>query len=182
MAHNGLDRVDLKILEILQADGRITNQKLAKLVSLSPSACLIRMRMLESNGLITGYRAQVALEQVRTLMLIHAEVSMKEHTPSVFEHFETVIAQIPEIVEAARISGPFDYWMKVVVTDMEEWKNISLAMLKKTSVDKLLTHVVMQEVKPYQGVPIRASPTEERRAQLSMRLRPMVRQRRRIGD
>jgi DNA-binding Lrp family transcriptional regulator len=179
MTHSGLDRVDLKILEVLQVDGRITNQKLAKLVSLSPSACLIRMRMLESAGLINGYRAQIALERVRTLMLIHAEVSMKGHTPSVFEHFEAVIAQIPEIVVAARISGHFDYWMKVVVTDMEEWKDISQAMLKETSVDKLLTHVVMQEVKPYAGVPINASEVEGRRARLDKQLHAIGRHRHR---
>ncbi len=179
MTHKGLDRVDLKILEVLQVDGRISNQKLAELVSLSPSACLIRMRMLEKAGLITGYRAQVALEQVRTLMLIHAEVSIKGHTPSVFEHFEAVIAQIPEIVEVARISGPFDYWMKVAVTDMEEWKDISLAMLEVTSVEKLLTHVVMQEVKSYAGMPIGASKAEGRRARLGKQLHAIGRHRRR---
>jgi DNA-binding Lrp family transcriptional regulator len=173
---NELDRVDLKILEVLQADGRMTNQKLAKIVSLSPSACLARLRMLESSGLIDGYHAQVALQKVRAVMVIHAEISMKIHKPSAFDHFEALIAGIPEIVEAARISGLFDYWMKVVVTDMQEWKDISLALLNESSIDKLLTHMVMQEVKPYAGVPINASPAGDRRTRLRKQLQAISRQ------
>ena len=164
MSQIELDRTDLKILAVLQSDGRITNQRLAKRVSLSPSACLTRRHLLESSGVILGYRALVALELVRKVMVVYAELTMKHHEPSVFEHFEAILSGTPEIVEASRVSGPFDYLLKVVVTDMEEWKELSLSILNEANgVRKLMTWVVMQEVKPCSAAPINDSPSLVRR-------------------
>lgn len=164
MTHKDLDRTDLKILDVLQGGARITNQSLAKTVSLSPSACLKRVHTLESSGLIAGYHARLALDRIRQVMVVCAQISMKEHVTSAFEHFESVVCAIPEVVEVLRVSGPSDYLLKVVVSDMQEWKEISQGLLKeRNGVDKLMSLIVMEEVKPYVGAPVRASSHVERR-------------------
>lgn len=148
MTHHVLDRTDLKILEILQRNGRLSNTGLARQVSLSPSACLARLRALEQGGFILGYRALVALEAVREVMVIYAEVTMGKHVSTVFSHFEKALEGIPEIVEAVRVSGPFDYLVKAIVGNMSEWKDISQGFLsEENGVAKLMTLVVMQETK-----------------------------------
>ena len=78
-----LDRTDLKILQALQSEGRLTNQTLAARVALSPSACLARIRQLEAAGVISGYHAHV-LELVRSTLVIYAEISLKRHSPAEF--------------------------------------------------------------------------------------------------
>ncbi|MBB6244917.1 winged helix-turn-helix transcriptional regulator [Rhodanobacter sp. MP1X3] len=166
-----IDRIDLKILDVLQSDGRITNQRLAERVALSPSACLSRLRMLESSGLIAGYHARIVLEQLRPTVVIYAEVSMKRHVLADFARFDALIQDIPEIVEASRVSGPFDYLLKAVVTDMVEWKELAIALLNETNgVDRVVTYIVMVDAKPFARVPITPSPSATRR--LSLQLRP----------
>lgn len=158
MSHRELDRIDLKILDALQANGRITNQRLAALVALSPSACLKRLHTLEGLGLITGYHASIALRQVRPTMVLWAEITMMKHFTTVFAHFEAIISRIPEIVEISRVSGPFDYLLKVIVADMAEWKDISLHILDEAhGVAKLMSIIEMEEVKAHAGVPITPS-------------------------
>ncbi len=124
-----LNRIDLKILEALQKRWRIFNNDLAKLVSLSPSACLARLRTLEVSHVIVGYETRIALEQVRNVMEVYAEVTMGQYLTTVFRNFEAVLSSIPEIVEVVRVSGPFDYLLKVVVSDVNEWKDISQGFL-----------------------------------------------------
>jgi DNA-binding Lrp family transcriptional regulator len=113
-----LDRIDLKILAILQEDGRITNQALAEKVALSPSACLARVRRLEADGLILGYHARLDVERIRPTVTVYGEVTLKSHRPADLLKFEAVLAQIPEVIEAAQVSGPFDYLIKVVSPDV----------------------------------------------------------------
>jgi DNA-binding Lrp family transcriptional regulator len=164
MPHRELDRTDLKILEILQKNGRITNQRLAELVSLSPSACLTRLRALEDERIITGYHAQVALERLRPMMTVYAEVSMRGHALAGFERFDAMIANIPEIVEAARVSGPFDYLIKAVVTDMVEWKEMALSLLSEANgVDKVVTYITMIQAKEHTPAPVVPSAATRRR-------------------
>ena len=122
-----IDRYDRRILEVLQAEGRISNQDLAQRIGLSPSPCLRRVRALEETGLIAGYRA--ILDQARLglslLALIH--ISMDRHTPERFANFEQKIADLPEVLECLLITGQeADYQLKVVVPDMEAYQALLL--------------------------------------------------------
>ncbi len=122
-----LDRYDRQILRALQEDGRLSNQDLADRIGLSPSPCLRRVRALEEAGLITGYRA---LLDARALGLsLHAliHISMDQHTPERFKHFETQISEIPEVMECLLITGQSaDYQIKVVVHDMDAYQALLL--------------------------------------------------------
>jgi DNA-binding Lrp family transcriptional regulator len=153
-----LDRIDLKILEALQSDGRITNRDLAEKVALSPSACLARVKQLESVGLITGYHAILDLELIRPVMVVYAQVTMQRHLIDWFDKFDAVLRSVPEVVEAARVSGPFDYILKIVVTDMREFRQLAAELLTESNgVEKMVTHVLVQEAKRFSGYPLRSS-------------------------
>jgi len=153
-----LDRIDLKILEALQSDGRITNRDLAEKVALSPSACLARVKQLETTGLITGYHASVDLELIRPAMVVYAQVTMQRHLIDWFDKFDAVLRSVPEVVEAARVSGPYDYILKIVVTDMREFRQLAAQLLTESNgVEKMVTHVLVQEAKPFSGYPLRSN-------------------------
>ena len=155
MPPKDIDRLDLRILNVLQQDARITNQALADRVALSPSACLRRVRDLETRGLITGYRAQVAVDRIRSATIVMAQVSFKEHALDGFSHFDQRILAMPEVVEAFRISGAYDYMLRVIVNDVHEWKDIARMLLGGNyGVEKIVSQFLMDEVKPFSGYPL----------------------------
>ena len=122
-----LDRYDRQILEVLQQDGRISNQELADRISLSPSSCLRRVRTLEESGLITGYRALLDARKLGLSLMALIHISMDRHTPERFSHFETEVGQIPEVLECLLITGQAaDYQLKVVVSDMDAYQDLLL--------------------------------------------------------
>lgn len=122
-----LDRYDRQILEVLQQDGRISNQDLADRIGLSPSPCLRRVRALEESGLITGYRALLDAKALGLSLMALIHISMDQHTPERFAHFEASVAAIPEILECLLITGQdADYQLKVVVKDMDAYQELLL--------------------------------------------------------
>ena len=122
-----LDRYDRQILEILQSDGRISNQDLADRIGLSPSPCLRRVRTLEEAGLITGYRALLDVKKLGLSLMALIGISMDLHTPERFANLEKAIAEIPEILECLLITGQqSDYQLKVVVRDMDAYQDLLL--------------------------------------------------------
>lgn len=155
MPAKDIDRYDLRILNVLQQDSRITNQALAERVALSPSACLRRVRELEAKGLITGYRAQVAVDRIRSATIVLAQVTFKEHVLEEFSDFDRRIQAMPEVVEAFRISGAYDYVLRVIVSDVHEWKDIARMLLGGGyGVERIVSHFLMDEVKPFSGYPL----------------------------
>lgn len=122
-----LDRYDKKILEILQAEGRIHNQDLADRIGLSASPCLRRVRALEESGLILGYRAMLDARKLGLTLMALIHISMDVHTPERFEHFEAAVAVLPEVLECLLITGQdADYQLKVVVRDMDHYQFLLL--------------------------------------------------------
>lgn len=122
-----LDRYDRQILQQLQEDGRLSNQDLADRIGLSPSPCLRRVRALEEAGLITGYRAQVDAKALGLSLMALISISMDQHTPERFKHFEAEVAKIPEVIECLLITGQSaDYQLKVVVKDMDAYQELLL--------------------------------------------------------
>ena len=122
-----LDRFDRQILQVLQQDGRISNQDLADRIGLSPSPCLRRVRALEESGIVTGYRAQLNAKALGYTLMALIYISMDKHTPERFEHFEKEIKKIPEVLECLLITGQdADYQIKVFVKDMDAFQELLL--------------------------------------------------------
>lgn len=122
-----LDGFDRRILEVLQAEGRVSNQELAERIGLSPSPCLRRVRALEESGLIVGYRAILDAAKLGLSLLALIHISMDRHTPERFANFEQRVADLPEVLECLLITGQdADYQLKVVVRDMEAYQALLL--------------------------------------------------------
>jgi Lrp/AsnC family leucine-responsive transcriptional regulator len=122
-----LDRYDRHILELLQADGRLSNQELAERIGLSPSPCLRRVRALEESGLIAGYRAIIDGKKLGLSLMALVHISMDRHTPERFANFEQRVAALPEVLECLLITGQeADYQLKVIVKDMDGYQDLLL--------------------------------------------------------
>mgnify|MGYP002713129762 CR=1 FL=1 len=127
-----LDRYDRRILEVLQQDGRISNQELAEQIGLSPSPCLRRVRALEEAGLILGYRALLDAKQLGLSLMALIHIAMDRHTPERFANFETRIAELPEVLECLLVTGQdADYQLKVVVQDMDAFQALLLEKITR---------------------------------------------------
>ena len=127
-----LDRYDRSILQLLQKEGRISNNELAERIGLSPSPCLRRVRALEDAGLISGYHARLDAAKLELSLMALIHISMDRHTPDRFANFETRIAELPEVLECLLITGQeADYQLKVVVRDMEAFQALLLEQITR---------------------------------------------------
>ncbi len=150
------DRFDGQILQLLQEEGRISNQELADRIGLSPSPCLRRVRALEESGLITGYRAMVDGEALGLSLTALIHISMDQHTPERFSHFEAAISAIPEVMECLLITGQdADYQLKVVASDMAAYQDLLLNRITRIQgVTGVLSSFVLRRVVDKTAIPI----------------------------
>ena len=150
-----LDRIDRRILAALQADGRLTNHALSERVALSPSACLARVRRLERDGVICGYHARLDPFTLGLGLVLYADITLAGHSPAELAAFEEAILGVPQVVEASHVTGSFDYILKVVVADMEEWTLIAERLTSSgLGVDRINTHMIMRKPKFFVGYPV----------------------------
>ncbi len=143
-----LDRIDLRILAVLQRDGRISNLKLAEAVSLSATAVLARVQRLTKEGYITGYEARLNPQKLGAAMLVFIEVLLDRTTPNVFDEFKAAVQVRPEIMECHMVAGGFDYLVKIRVADMNHYRHFAgEALWQLPGVRETRTYAVMEEVK-----------------------------------
>ncbi len=151
-----LDQCDRKILLILQEDGRISNQDLADRIGISASPCWRRVRALEESGLIKGYRALVDAKLLGLSFMVLIHISMDQHTPERFAHFEKSISTIPEVIECLMITGQSaDYQIKVVVKDMDAYQELLLNQITGiTGVSGVHSSFILRKVIDKTALPI----------------------------
>lgn len=147
-APDGLDRIDLRILDVLQRDGRISNLKLAEAVALSPTAVLARVQRLTREGYILGYEARLNPIKLGAGMLVFVEVLLDRTSPNVFEQFKAAVQVRPEIQECHMVAGGFDYLIKTRTADMNSYREFAGNVLwQLPGVRETRTYAVMEEVK-----------------------------------
>lgn len=143
-----IDRIDLKILNVLQQDGRISNLKLADSVSLSPTAVLARVQRLTRDGYILGYETLLNPLKLGAGMMVFVEVLLDRTTPNVFEAFKAAVQVYPEIMECHMVAGGFDYLLKTRMADMAAYRSFAGRVLwQLPGVRETRTYAVMEEVK-----------------------------------
>ena len=151
-----LDRIDRKILSILQEDGRIANLKLAEAVALSPTAVLARVQRLTRDGFILGYEARLNPLKLGAGMLVFVEVLLDRTTPNVFDQFKAAVQVHPEIMECHMVAGGFDYLLKTRSADMNAYRVFAGNVLwQLPGVRETRTYAVMEEVKNTTRLPLR---------------------------
>jgi Lrp/AsnC family leucine-responsive transcriptional regulator len=143
-----LDRIDIKILNTLQQDGRASNLKLAETVALSPTAVLARTQRLTREGYITGYEARLNPSKLGRGLMVFVEVLLDRTTPNVFEQFKAAVQVREEIMECHMVAGGFDYLLKTRMADMAAYREFAGTVLwQLPGVRETRTYAVMEEVK-----------------------------------
>ena len=117
-----IDKIDRKILQILELDGRISNTELASRVGLSPSACLRRVQELERSGLIKGYRAVLDRSRLGAEITVFVMVGLAAHLRKDAKAFEAAMLAAPEVRECHNITGTVEYLIRVEVDSLDAFK------------------------------------------------------------
>ncbi|HPF79076.1 MAG TPA: Lrp/AsnC family transcriptional regulator, partial [Alphaproteobacteria bacterium] len=124
-----IDRINKKILQELQKDGRISNTDLAERVGLSPSACLRRVQELERQDIITGYRAVINHAALGVGIVIFVTVGLGRHQKKDQEAFEKAMRAAPEVRECHNITGVVEYLLRIEVADLAAYKKFHMEVL-----------------------------------------------------
>jgi Lrp/AsnC family transcriptional regulator, leucine-responsive regulatory protein len=143
-----LDKIDARILRVLQTDGRISNLKLAAAVHLSPTAVLERVKRLTRDGVILGYEVKLNPESLGAGLLVFIEVLLDRTTHDAMKHFKAAVQVRPEILECHLVAGGFDYLIKTRVANMQAYREFVGAVIwTLPGVRETRTYAVMEEVK-----------------------------------
>ena len=150
-----LDRVDRRLLEILQREGRLSNAALAERVHLSPSPCLRRVKALEEDGVIESYRAVVGRESVGLGLTVFVEIKVEGHSDRLAEEIEAAVNAMPEVVACHIVSGAADFLLEVVVPDLRAYERLLLgSLLKLPAVVDVRSNFAIRTVKAPAPLPL----------------------------
>lgn len=158
-----LDPIDLRILEAIQQDGRITKLALAEKIGLSPTPCWLRLRKLEQAGIVIGYYARLNLRAVAPITTVMMEVTLGGHRQADFDRFERAIRDVPEIVTCWSLGGGIDYLLKVMAADIDAYQRLVDNLLgREIGIARYFTYIVTRTVKEELVLPVaRLLPPEE---------------------
>lgn len=157
MKANTLDRLDLRILDVLQDNGRITNKELAEAVNLSPSACHQRFQRLLDDGWITNFNGVLDIERLCTPVQCIATMTLSNHSPNTFKTLEHKVLSMPEVLEAFTVSGSCDFIARFACSSMTKYMALSSELIEACpEVANISTHVIMQQSKVFKGYPLKS--------------------------
>ncbi|WP_220462111.1 leucine-responsive transcriptional regulator Lrp [Colwellia sp. Bg11-12] len=151
-----IDRIDRNILVELQKNARISNVELSKIVGLSPTPCLERVKRLEKEKYIKGYQAILNPQKLEAALLVLVEITLTKTSPDVFDDFSKAVHELDVIQECHLVSGNFDFLLKTRVADMVAYRELlGDTLLRLPAVSESRSYMVMEEVKSTNFLPIK---------------------------
>jgi Lrp/AsnC family transcriptional regulator, leucine-responsive regulatory protein len=143
-----LDRIDKKILKLLQADARLSMTDLAAKVSLSPTPVTERVKKLEQDGFIEGYQARLNPHALGQHLLVFVEIKLAAKSGAMFDQFRREVVKIPNVLECHLVSGDFDYLIKARIPEMGAYRKLlGDALLALPGARESRSYMVMEEIK-----------------------------------
>jgi Lrp/AsnC family leucine-responsive transcriptional regulator len=150
-----LDAIDCRIVAELQSDGRLSNVELAEKVGLSPSPCLRRVKRLEQEGFIEGYRAALRRDRVGLGFSVFVGVKLDGHANERALAFEKAVVEMPEVVACHLVSGEVDYFLEVVVPDLADYQRFLVGkLLNLPMVREVRSNIAIQTLKAGAPLPL----------------------------
>jgi len=150
-----LDVFDLKILNLLQQDGRLSNVDLANRIGLSPSPCLRRVKRLEAEGVIEGYSAKINRTKIGLGVTVFVAVGLDRHREEEAERFRRVVLKLPQVVSCHAISGEADFLLEIVIADLNDDSEFVLKRLRRIpGIKDLHSSFALETLKPSSSVPL----------------------------
>lgn len=155
MKRDNLDNIDIKILSLLQENGRITNVELAEKVDLSAPPCLRRVRSLEKNGFIKGYHADLKAEKLGFEVTVFAMVGLHNQAESDLKLFEERVLSLPYVRECHMLNGEIDFILKCVAPDLSTFQIfLTKELTSAPNVASVKTSLTIRQSKQMPGIPI----------------------------
>ena len=155
MPKQDMDAIDRRIIAELQADARLSNVDLADRVGLSPSPCLRRVKRLERDGYIEGYRAALRRERIGLGFSVFVEVKIDGHANERALKFEKTISAMPEVIACHLVSGEADYFLEVAVPDLERYQRFLVGkLLNLPIVREVRSNIAIQTLKAGAPLPL----------------------------
>lgn len=155
MLHLELDITDLRILEKLQQEARISNVELSENVGISPSACLRRVRELEKKGVINKYASLINPAALGLGVTVMVNVTLEQQVEKALETFEEAVQQWPEVMETYLMTGDFDYFLRIVVPDLPAYEKFLMEKLTKlTGIASIKSSFALKEIVHRTALPI----------------------------
>jgi len=150
-----LDRTDLRILELLQQEGRLTNQDLAERVSLSPSPCLRRLKRLEETGVIRGYVALLDPDRIGLGLLAYVSVKLEKRDKMPMDDFRARVQGWPEVLACYAMTGEMDYLLRVHVEDLQHFSRFVMdQLLRQPGVVDVRSSFALERIKETTALPL----------------------------
>ena len=150
-----LDRIDRAIIRELQADGRLSNQGLSERVGLSPSPCSRRLKLLEEEGIITGYTALIDEAAVGFAMSVFVSIKLERQVDDALNTFESAIMNFPEVVDCWLMTGTRDYLLRIVTTGLPHYETFLTGELTKIpGIASIESSLTLRRVKAAPAAPL----------------------------
>lgn len=151
-----LSSTDMKILEILQDDARVTNQVLAEKINISASPCWRKVRKLEENEVIQGYRAVLDRKKIGLGVMVFIRVVIDSHSEAEARKFEEEVTALEDVVACYSIGGDADFLLQVVASDLDSYADFAMSVVRRLpGIKEMQSMFVLKEIKPLVSYPIK---------------------------
>lgn len=156
MTDRELNLIDVKILTALQQDGRITNQMLAEQIGMSASPCWRRVRQLEEEHYIQGYRAVLDRRKIRLGVMVFIRIKIDRHSEAEAKKFEQEVMQLEDVVACYSIGGDADFLLQVVAHDLDSFAEFAMSNVRQLpGIKEMQSMFVLKEIKPFVSFPVK---------------------------
>lgn len=156
MNKNPLSQTDIRILAALQQDARITNQTLADELGMSASPCWRKVRKLEDDDVIQGYRAVLDRRKIGLGVMVFIRVSIDSHSEAEARKFEREVIELEDVVACYSIGGDADFLLQVVAGDLDTYADFSMSVIRRLpGIKEMQSMFVLREIKPFVAFPIK---------------------------
>lgn len=151
-----LSTTDVKILTLLQNDARMTNQSVADSIGLSASPCWRKIRKLEEDEVIQGYRAVLNRRKIGLAVMVFVRVTIDSHSESEAKKFEEEVAALEDVVACYSIGGDADFLLQVVARDLDSYADFAMSVVRRLpGIKEMQSMFVLKEIKPLVSYPIK---------------------------
>ncbi|KFC80306.1 Lrp/AsnC family transcriptional regulator [Buttiauxella agrestis] len=151
-----LSTTDVKILALLQSDARMTNQSVADSIGLSASPCWRKIRKLEEDEVIQGYRAVINRRKIGLAVMVFVRVTIDSHSESEAKKFEEEVAALEDVVACYSIGGDADFLLQVVARDLDSYADFAMSVVRRLpGIKEMQSMFVLKEIKPLVSYPIK---------------------------
>ncbi|VFR23949.1 Transcriptional regulator, AsnC family [plant metagenome] len=156
MTDEALNPTDIKILTALQQDGRITNQALAERINMSASPCWRRVKQLEDEHYIQGYRAVLDRRKIGLGVMVFIRIKIDRHSEAEAKKFEREVMQLEDVVACYSIGGDADFLLQVVAPDLDSFAEFAMSIVRQLpGIKEMQSMFVLKEIKPFVSFPVK---------------------------